>query len=273
MGICDEFKSSQQYMLATEPFNLESGKKIELVKLTHENVAKVEAMIRNDSSYKKSYDENAGPTENKKGKEVYSGSTAFWMTQLKCILEGNVCDYTYEYIIKKVVCSIDRENSTHLNSDGCGIEEISKRLINDLGKDKLIDSLKNGDLKVFNEIQRETHPDKNGDKKYKARKNTSFASKFCHFACFFLFEDDELRDKYSIYDNVIASVLKYYIKKYEVVYDGNVEKLKEDYLKEDYSVYREVIDLIRKKAASITNTPPISRNGFDHLLWYYHKGR
>ena len=50
MGICDEFKSSQKYMLTTEHFVLEKEKKIELVKLTHENVAKVEAMIRNDTS-------------------------------------------------------------------------------------------------------------------------------------------------------------------------------------------------------------------------------
>lgn len=267
MGICDEFKSSQQYMLTTEPFDLEDGKGIELVQLTDENVAKVEAMIRNDSSYIKSFDKNAEPTENNNGKEVYSGSTAYWMTKLKDIIEGKECNFSYEYIIPKVVRSIDRENSTHLNSDGCGIEEISKRIIA-LGKDKLIDSLKNGDLEVFEEIQKITHPNKNCDKKYKGRKNTSFASKFCHFACFFLFEEDELRDKYSIYDNVIVSVLPYYIKKYEVEYKENLEKLKEN-----YSDYRNVIDLIREKVANSDHQKNISRNGFDHLLWYYHKGR
>ena len=55
MGIRDEFESSQQYMLTTEPFDLGHGKGIELVQLTDENVAKVEAMIRNDSSYVKSF--------------------------------------------------------------------------------------------------------------------------------------------------------------------------------------------------------------------------
>lgn len=263
MEICDEFKSSQQYMLKTEPFDLGDGKGIELVQLTDENVAKVEAMIRNNSSYIKSYDENAGPTENKNGKEVYSGSTAYWMTKLKYIIEGKENNLTYEDIIPKVVSSIDRENSTHLNSDGCGRGKISNRIIK-LGKDKLIDSLKEGNLDVFETIQEKTNPNKNGDKNYKGRVNTSFASKFCHFACFFLFEDDKLRDKYSIYDNVIVSVLPYYIKKYGV---ENNKSLK------DYSVYCKVIDLIRKKAASATNTTPISRNGFDHLLWYYHKGR
>ena len=136
MGICDEFKSSQQYMLATEHFDLEDRKWIDLVQLTYENVAKVEAMIRNDSSYKKSYDEKAEPTKNKKGIEVYSGSTAYWMTRLKYSIEGKESSYTYEDIISNVVCSIDRENSTHLNSDGCGIEQISTRIIK-IGKNNL----------------------------------------------------------------------------------------------------------------------------------------
>lgn len=90
-------------------------------------------------------------------------------------------------------------------------------------------------------------------------KNTSFASKFCHYASFFLFENDELRDNYSIYDNVIASVFPYYMEMYGV---DNSEPLT------DYSVYRKVIDSIRGKTKD-----KISRNGFDHLLWYYHKGR
>lgn len=267
MGIRDEFESSKKYMLTTTHFVSKEWTKITLVDLTLDNVAKVEAMIRNDSSYIKSYDESAGPTENKNGKEIYSGSTAYWMTKLKHIIECKECNFAYEYIIPKVVRSIDRENSTHLNSDGCGIDVISNRII-DLGKDKLIDSLKKRDFYVFNAIQEKTNPKNKNDKKYKGRKNTSFASKFCHFASFFLFEDDELRDKYSIYDNVIVSVLPYYIKKYEVEYKENLEKLKED-----YSVYRNVIDLIRNKVANSNNPQNISRNGFEHLLWYYHKGR
>ena len=259
MGIRDEFDSSKKHMLTTKQFvSKKKGVTITLVELTLDNVSKVEAMIRNDSSYVKSFDKNAKPTKNKNRKEVYSGSTAYWMTKLKYIIEDKECNFTYEYIIPKVVRSIDRENSTHLNSDGCGIGEISKRII-DLGKDKLIDSLKKGDLEVFKEIQRVTVPNKNGDKKYKGRKNTSFASKFCHYASFFLFEDDELRDKYSIYDNVIVSVLPYYMEMYGV---DNSEPLT------DYSVYRKVIDSIRG-----TTEDKISRNGFDHLLWYYHKGR
>lgn len=154
MGICDEFKSSQKYMLTTEHFVLKDGKKIELVKLTHENVAKVEAMIRNDSSYIKSFDKNACPIINK-DKTVYAGSTAYWMTQLVNNLNKQECDITYSFneIIQNVVRSIDRENSTRINSDGCGRNELSKRII-EFGEDKLIDSLKNRDLELFRNIEK-----------------------------------------------------------------------------------------------------------------------
>lgn len=154
MGICDEFKSSQKYMLTTEHFVLEEEKKIELVKLTHENVAKVEAMIRNDSSYIKSFDKNACPIINK-DKTVYAGSTAYWMTQLVNNLNKQECDITYSFneIIQNVVRSIDRENSTRINSDGCGRNELSKRII-EFGEDKLIDSLKNRDLELFRNIEK-----------------------------------------------------------------------------------------------------------------------
>lgn len=154
MGICDEFKSSQKYMLTTEHFVLEDGKKIELVKLTHENVAKVEAMIRNDSSYIKSFDKNACPIINK-DKTVYAGATAYWMTQLVNNLNKQECDITYSFneIIQNVVRSIDRENSTRINSDGCGRNELSKRII-EFGEDKLIDSLKNRDLELFRNIEK-----------------------------------------------------------------------------------------------------------------------
>lgn len=122
--------------------------------MTHENVAKVEAMIRNDSSYIKSFDKNACPIINK-DKTVYAGSTAYWMTQLVNNLNKQECDITYSFneIIQNVVRSIDREDSTRINSDGCGRNELSKRII-EFGEDKLIDSLKNRDLELFRNIEK-----------------------------------------------------------------------------------------------------------------------
>ena len=98
------------------------------------------------------------------------------------------------------------------------------------------------------------------------RENYSFATKFCHYACLYFFkEKDTARDNYSIYDDVLASVLPYYAEVY----------LNEHYTKvkfKNYKLYSDVIDRIRAKAAEINKEPMVSRNGFDHLLWYYHKG-
>ena len=45
-------------------------------------------------------------------------------------------------------------------------------------------------------------------------------------------------------------------------------EIEQNYNLGDYKDYRLAVDSIRK-ASGIE----ISRNGFDHLLWYYHKGR
>ena len=101
-----------------------------LAKLTRDNVAIVEAMIRNDSAYIHSTDVGAAPVYNRKGEVKYGGSSAYWMTQLKKVLldSGFGASYTYEEIIKGAVESVDRENSTHLNADKCGRQEITERI-------------------------------------------------------------------------------------------------------------------------------------------------
>ena len=74
--IQDELDKSQKYMLKTIL-------NTDLVQLTQENVAIVEAMIKNDSDYYKSSDPEAGPTKK------YIGSTAYWMKRLKKIHDSN----------------------------------------------------------------------------------------------------------------------------------------------------------------------------------------
>ncbi len=54
-----------------------------LAKLTRDNVAIVEAMIRNESAYIHSTDVNAAATYNRQGEIKYVGSSAYWMTPLK----------------------------------------------------------------------------------------------------------------------------------------------------------------------------------------------
>ena len=91
-------------------YNFEEIVKGELVALTKSNVALVEAMIRHDSDYSDSG-------------RVDKESSAHWFVELKKNPKR------YEEIIPKCVESVDKENSTHLNADGVGREELSQRII------------------------------------------------------------------------------------------------------------------------------------------------
>lgn len=91
--------------------------------------------------------------------------------------------------------------------------------------------------------------DKKADNTSKAiRDNYSFATKLCHYASLYLF-DDEKKDLYSIYDSVLRDVL--------------INKMKLSIKCDDYSEYQNGIwNIIKDKG--------ISRNGFDHLMWVYY---
>ena len=228
-----------------------------LAKLTRDNVAIVEAMIRNDSAYIHSTDVSAAPVYNRKGEVKYGGSSAYWMTQLKDVLIEKKVDsaYSYEDIIKGAVESVDRENSTHLNADNCGRQEITERLCK-FNRSEFVKCLKDpdyDDMKLIREISRITSAER------RARTNPSFASKFCHYACFYIFEGTEYQDNYSIFVGILKTVLPLYLGYFQIDRDLNLN---------DYRDYRLAVDSIRE-ASGIE----ISRNGFDHLLWYYHKGR
>ena len=235
-----------------------------LVELSPENVAKAEANIRNDSAYIKSSDENAAP--NKK----YGGSTAYWMMKLKSVLINgkDVSPQIYREYLSETVAAIDRDNSTHLNCDGGGREEMTRRLLEFHDKELdeisrrmyLVKALKNPRATKYSLIKTLSERTTAKEGKYRPRVNLSFASKFCHYACFYFFEGMEEQDNYSIYDSVVSKVLPLYCSHF------NIPKLRDG--NKDYVLYQETIDAIIKAAGG-----HISRNGFDHLLWYYFKGR
>lgn len=229
----------------------------ELPVLSLRNAALVEAMIQNDSAYLKSTVENQRPTYKTNGEMEYIGSTAYWMTKLKQILvDEQSVDVSFEDVIKNAVIAVDRDNSTHLNADGVGRRELTERIISE--KPNLLHYLRQPDetnLKLVKIISEKTNASK------RARKNLSFASKFCHYACFYLFEGTQEQDNYSIYDYVAKKALPKYMSKYGYL-KGEESRL------EDYAFYRNVVDDIIAKSKS-----NISRNGFDHILWYYFKGR
>ena len=322
--ITEESDKSRAHQLDTEvvsvPIRVKKNhtveRKVELVKLTLDNVAKVEAMIQNDSAYIRASKSDAGPDFNSKGTLEYSGATPFWMSLLREALEdrkwtptskyGKEYDrkdkigFTFDEILAGAIVAVDRDNSTHLTGDGVGRIEIWGR-IRTISREELRNRLLKRDFTLIDEIMKETDPGskdkrdqlnadakkwfspkhdwllkaieakvetKKQDKEFKARTNQSFASKFCHYACLYIFEGKEESDNFSIYDKILETVLPWYWNRFEV----ELEKEKET-RKFNYQKYSDVIDEIRDKNKQNTNGYLISRNGLDHLLWYYHKGR
>ena len=235
-----EKEMSRDYDLETGYHN---GK--EFVKLTPKNVAKVEAMIRTDSKYSK-----AALKDNQE-------ASPFWILEMKKYLEDN--NYkgklSFEKVVENVVRYIDKENTTHLNADTVGRGEMKKRIVH--CKDKLIEYLKkpNGtELKLIHILSERTDASK------KARCNLSFARKFCHYACLYMFKGLPEQANFSIYDRIVKKALPIYCEFY------GLKKLSQMKLS-NYDAYRETVDQIIHAFGG-----KISRNGFDHLVWYFFKG-
>ncbi len=260
--IKEEKINSEKYKLLEETIEYDN-EKVKIVKLTSDNVSRVEAMISTNSDYRRIQSDDNERTYNKNGKLKYLGSSRFWILQLKEIINTDLkCSskgFTYEEIIRNIICAVDNENSTHLNSDKIGRKAVEKKILS-LSRLELKKQLKNEnkEYKLINIIQT---PQSDGEKSH-----FSFATKFCHYVSMILFEGTEFEDNYSIYDNVLKKSLCKYIKRYL-----NLD-VSESSFKNDYKKYIEYIDNIRNKAEKLYGKK-ISRNGFDHLLWYYHKGQ
>lgn len=263
MSLIEEEKiNSEKYKLLEEIIEYNNSK-IKIVKLTSDNVSRVEAMISTNSDYKQIETSKDGIVYKKDGTVKYIGSSRFWILQLKEIIDTNLKysskGFSYEDIMKNIIIAVDNENSTHLNSDKVGREVVQKRILS-LERSEFKKLLKDEkkEYKLLNYIQKSQ---KKGEKNH-----FSFATKFCHYVSLIIFEGTEFEDNYSIYDNVLKKSLCKYIKRY-LHLDVNEKSFENDYKK-----YIEYIDNIRNKAEEIYGKK-ISRHGFDHLLWYYHKGR
>jgi len=241
-------------------FNTITHRQRELVVISQRNVTIAESMIRNDSGFYKMANVNMQPAPGFEDKpHLYQGSSAFWFTKLKELKDGKENKYSVEQIIKYAVNAVDRENSTHLNSDGVGREQIKKRIVDVYKTGRLFELLKNPGEKyyLFHKIAEETEPE---DENKSKRTNYSFASKFCHYASFYLFDGEKEQDNYSIWDSVIRKSLKFYFDLYNLKVS--------DYNFDEYESYQDAIIKV------ITcSQEKVSRNGFDHLIWLYYRGR
>jgi len=245
-----ELDYSQKYQLETE-------KDVKLVKISRENVALVEAMIRY-SSYG-----SAVQNDNPKSAKYCIG---LLKKKIKESKPNKMPEDTeiFRGLIEKIVGYIDSENSTHLQADGCGRSVMVQRIVKN--KDKLLAWLQTKDYELIRILSKPTNPIPER-KNYHSRCNFSFATKFCHYMCFYLFEGSEEQDNFSIYDKIVAQNLYRYTGKnenhQEYIFDSTKAKKETDYSAKFYEKYQKAIDAIRGIK--------ISRNGFDHLLWYFHK--
>ena len=170
---------------------------------------------------------------------------------------------TIEAIIKR----INSENSTRMSNPE--MEKIAERIVDHAStKDILMNMLKGKKYSLIDIIAETINTTTNGNKKERNRSNFSFATKFCHYMCFYLFEGEDWQDNYSIYDNIVIKVLPDYAKSFGTEYDLKpFNKSKKNPI-EYYEEYQKCIDNILKESGN-----KISRNAFDHIMWYYTKTR
>ena len=166
------------------------------------------------------------------------------------LLRITINSLRYDYSntsIEAVITAINKTNSTHIRNE-TEKPAIANSIFqqchtfHDLTQ-QLLETNDNGEpLYPLVTLIRELHTPDNI-----IRNNYSFATKFCHYCCYYLFEDDISRDKYPIYDSIVSK----YINKY---YNNEGIDLS------DYPAYVALIN-------NILEGTNISKNGFDHLIW------
>lgn len=247
MSIQTTQANSKAYMLKENP--------VGQVELTEDNAARVEAMIASNSTYKNSSNSTCGP----KGK--YKGSTAYWVKAFENCVKNN--SGNYPDIIRNIVEAVDRENSTHLNADKAGYDEITERICG-YAVSTLLDLLKNPDPSTGPKYVLIDELSKPVISNGKSRANFSFATKFCHYMAFYLFDGKPEQDNFSIYDGIMEKAIRKHAKQLGIAIPKNLKSFKGHYVE-----YMKTIDDVRD--ACKKNGEDLSRNDLDHLLWYYYK--
>lgn len=220
--------------------------------LTSKNAELIQAILRIDSSYRKTFD-------------VYDSDSAWsYIRKNENKIEKN------KNILEEICRRIDRENSTHLavsglkKGDNKGITLTAEKIAKE---ENLIERLKTGDPELVKTISGFVQ----------GRNNFSFASKFCAYMCRFLFSGKPEADNYAIYDGVLADVLPYYAFMYGnkdkglLLTKNNKSTIEKKFKQEkDYEGYRTLIDEIRDGVKNEKGCE-ISREELDSMLWYYYK--
>ena len=246
--------------------------------LTAKNARFIEAVISLDSNYKR---DNEIKEPDKKfnmfnsTNNVYCGSSKYWFNEM---MNGTK---DYKECLLGAIISIDRMNSTHIEAAKFGRIKILNIIYE---KCKNLDELKEAlkepfDINNNHLINLISTPLEAMNKNSCPRINLSFATKFCAYACKHL----NLGIEYSKYDFVVAKSLPAYCNIYldENLKEGyflanncsgkmNIEE-KKKYKLEVYKKYSKYIERIINEVRKKYNYK-ITKEEFDHILWYGFKG-
>ena len=259
-----------------DPYIMDMVTGFEIAALTKKNSNFIEAVLKLDSNYRK--EQKAVPPDDRfvlnehacNSNGLYCGSTKFWFNEMT----NSNSDYSYKECVLGAVISIDRSNSTHLETTENGRKKMARRIVKRCPNiDELIDCLstpfKADDSHLISCMLRKGLKSiKDGSDMY----YLSFASKFCSYASTFL----NLQTDYSKYDNVVAKALPVYYQAYCNKNVRTTEFLVDNSTSDKYhnrlSVYEKYSDTIAVIINAIGKSDRLSRDEFDHIIWYGMKG-
>lgn len=276
---------------------------VTLMELCPDNVKKVEAMLRYNSAYAqfslednkledlfKEIEPELKSIKQDREKIIandkkYKYSSTHYIKIFKYLYDNKKTTELRKYytdLIYIILRKINSENRTRVSLKE--IDTISDEIFKKFGKDKInafVKALKYPCKNVESSEQEyeliKIISDKYENDDKTGKNNFSLATKFCHFFSFYLFNEGKYRDGFSIYDRVVKENLKYYYDYYvktkkpaasiKKPYDAD-KKNNEYTLVDIYKNYQSNIDEI---LSSLDDK--ISRNGFDHIVWYTNKGQ
>lgn len=249
----------------------------ELPALTRKNANFITAVIKLDSNYGRDADVNDKPHKKfdpiKSSKRIKCGSTAFWFDKMKNGGDFKTC-------LAGAIVAIDRVNSTHLEASKNGRDIIRERIFQICPTySKMVAELEKNLENQNHIIAKISAPIEAKRGNTSDRYNLSFASKFCAYAAKYL----ETQQQYVIYDQVIASHLPLYIEAYlcgksdKDFYSCDFYSYKDKCIKKHQAV--DILKFYRKYSYTIetiidiVKSQGISKEEFDHIVWYCLKGK
>lgn len=215
-----------------------------LVVISPDNVARVEAMIAENSRYNRSLN-----SDNRSSSKACLD-----------ILKRELYDLTHPHpdllTVENAMRAINRENSTQLSAGE--LSELANRICA-LSSSEILEYLEKPTTKLGPSGEKyylvSYLRKKTATSKRSGRENYSFATKFCHYACINFFQGKTEADNFPIIDNVVKAVFPKY-----------AENIVKQIVFEDYETFVRNIDEVLDHYGNC-----ISRNGFDHLMWYANK--